>query len=177
MERLFESSMPSGDMKMEQQKEYSASDIRKILQQLFPHRRLVLSQFTFFNQTGVAKPTGETQKRGRQCYRLEDILPIAVVLALKEEGIPLKNISDAPRIIQENAARIFATGENCLLSGHGENISLNMPGEFSVNNALESLLNGEGINKIFWCIDVGVLAIQLQKAVAGEEIEYVRRAA
>ena len=69
--------------------EFSASEIRQVLQGLFPHRRLVLSQFTFFNNIGVSLPTGETFRRGRRCYRLEDILSIATVLALKEEGIPL----------------------------------------------------------------------------------------
>jgi DNA-binding transcriptional MerR regulator len=104
--------------------EYSATEIRKLLQGLFPHRRLVLSQFTFFNQIGIAKPTGSGFKRGRQCYRLEDLLSIATILALKEEGIPFKNIEVVPKIIQQNAARIFEIGEGCRLSGHGDAIVL-----------------------------------------------------
>ncbi len=90
--------------------EYSASDIRKLLQQLFPQRRLVLSQFTFFSHRGVARATGETYRRGRRCYRLHDILSIASIIALKEEGIPLKNIRVDPvgseRPIGENATEI-----------------------------------------------------------------------
>ena len=164
---------------MNRQVEYSASNIRKILQQLFPERRLVLSQFTFFNQIGVAKPTGETSRRGRQCYRFEDMLSIATVLALKEEGIPLKNIGNAPQLIQENVEKIFNTGAGCRLSGAAEHISLNFPGEEQENIALEKVLSGEVDGKLFWSFDVGLLSMQLRAVVDGEaeQSELILRAA
>lgn len=120
--------------------EFSATEVRRVLQELFPLRRLVLSQFTFFNQTGVACPTGDTYRRKRRCYRIVDILPIAVVLALKEQGIPLKNISRVPQLIQRQSAEIFRTGRGCRLYGHGETIALQMPAATGVNSALASLL-------------------------------------
>ena len=142
--------------------EYSATEIRKILQGLFPHRRLVLSQFTFFNQIGIAKPTGSSFKRGRRCYRLQDILSIACILALKEEGIPFKNIETLPPLIQEHAERIFLCGEGCRLSGHAEAIALRFPGDSSENPALTSFLSGEHEELLFWGFDIGLLAEQLR---------------
>lgn len=150
--------------------EYSASQIRRILQQLFPTRRLVLSQFTFFNQIGVARPTGETLRRGRRCYRLEDILSIACVLALKEEGIPLKNIEVVPNLIQENAAKIFLNGDGCRLSGFGSTIHLMFPGDSWEYTALEPFLNTADSTLTFWSYDVGMLARQIRDvALAGQE--------
>lgn len=145
--------------------EFSASEVRKVLQQLFPHRRLVLSQFTFFNQIGIARPTGNTSRRGRQCYILEDMLPIALVLALKEEGIPFKNIEVVPDLIREKASRIFNLGPGSRVSGQGETISLHLSDEVAENApALEELLS-EGSVKFFWSFDVGILATQLQAVV------------
>ena len=120
--------------------EFSATEVRKLLQELFPLRRLVLSQFTFFNQTGVACPTGETFRRKRRCYRIIDVLPIAVVLALKEQGIPLKNISQVPQLMQRHASDIFRLGRGCRLYGLGERVSLQLPGAGTANTALMALL-------------------------------------
>ncbi len=156
--------------------EYSASELRRLLQELFPHRRLVLSQFTFYNQIGVAKPTGETFRRKRRCYRLVDILPIACVLSLKEQGIPLKNIAAVPGLIQENAARIFATGKGCRLSGAGDTVQLQMPGEEATQAALDTLLDGL-CGSLFWGFDVGELAEQLYSAVARMNTLPIRQAA
>ncbi len=163
---------------MNSQVEFSASEIRKILQALFPHRRLVLSQFTFFNQVGVARPSGETFRRGRRCYRLEDILSIACILALKEEGIPYKNVEEAPRIIQESAEKIFFIGEGCRISGYGTNVVLTYPGEHPQAEPLVDFLCGgalassEGLQSelhLFWSFDIGQLSGQL-KAVAEKYI-------
>jgi DNA-binding transcriptional MerR regulator len=155
--------------------EYTASDLRKILQQIFPHRRLVLSQFTFFNQIGVARPTGESFRRGRRCYRLTDMLSIATVLALKEEGIPLKNIQQVPALLQEQSERIFATGAGCRLSGCGDEVALQFPGESVPNSAVDLFLGSESATRIFWGYDVGLLARQLENTARGE-VE-VRKAA
>ena len=157
--------------------EFSASDIRKILQQLFPHRRLVLSQFTFFNQVGVSQATGETFRRGRRCYRLLDILSIACVLALKEEGIPFKNIESVPKLIQQSAARIFETGEGCFLSGYGDAISLQFPGEVGPSAALNTFLDSNGEQLLFWSFDVGFLSLQLNEISERLLPELQRRAA
>ena len=156
--------------------EYSASQIRKILQQLFPQRRLVLSQFTLFNHIGVARPTGTTSRRGRRCYRLEDILSIASVLMLKEEGIPLKNVEGLPALVQENADRIFATGPGVRLAGCGAALSLRFPGESWSDSALESYLGIEGRAPLFWGYDIGLLSSQLQSIARGE-YEAIRKAA
>ena len=145
-----------------EQLEYSASQIRKILQELFPRRRLVLSQFTFFNQVGVAKPTGVTFRRGRRCYRLEDLLSIACILALKEEGIPYKNVDQVPAILQAHAERIFASGHGCRLSGFGDIVNLVLPGEEQSNAALLDYLSEDKEPILFWSFDVGLLAEQLQ---------------
>ena len=148
--------------------EYSASGIRKILQQLFPHRRLVLSQFTFFNQIGVARASGSTFRRGRRCYKLEDLLSIACVLALKEEGIPLKNICQVPQLIQENALRIFTAGANCRLIGYKDLVALQMPNSNTPNPPLEAFLAEEAAEaKLFWSYDVGLLAMQLRDVAYG----------
>ena len=158
--------------------EYSASEIRKILQQLFPQRRLVLSQFTFFNQIGVAHPSGNTFRRGRRCYRLEDILSIGCVLALKEEGIPLKNIKQVPALIQENSELIFRAGLNCRLYGYKDLISLKLPQDSSAIEPLEIFLTEESPEpKLFWSYDVGALAEQLRQISFGSYLAEVRIAA
>lgn len=154
--------------------EYSASEIRKMLQQLFPHRKLVLSQFTFFNQIGVAKPTGVTSRRGRQCYRLEDVLSIACVLALKEEGISLKNVSELPQLIQQNSKKIFEQGSGCRLSGCADQLSLIFAGESSPNTAMDAFFDSSEI-RMFWSFDVGALAERLATIFSSQS--EVRRAA
>lgn len=163
--------------------EYTASEIRTILQAMFPHRRLVLSQFTFFNQVGVARPTGATFRRKRRCYRLVDVLPIACVLQLKEEGIPLKNIEPVPALIQNHLERIFATGQGCRLTGHGSAIALTFPGDTSVPTPLEQFLNGAQSDAgsspeqsdtvtgsfgggLLWGFDVGLIAERLVDVVS-----------
>ena len=144
--------------------EYSASELRVLLQELFPHRRLVLSQFTFFNKSGVSRPTGKLFRRGRQCYRLVDVLPIATILALKEEGIPYKNVESVPSLIQEHAEQIFFVGEGCRLSGFGDQVHLSFPEYQSSTPPLEAFLESSTGMQIFWAFDVGVLANQLQVA-------------
>lgn len=155
------------------QKEYSASEVRKLLQRLFPHRRLVLSQFTYYNQCGVAKPLGNSYRRGRRCYRLMDVLPIASVLALKEEGIPLKNIEALPPLIHDNLERIFDAGPNTRLHGYGQDIVLLFPGEEAPNVALQSFLTEFQSPSLYWSFDVGLLARQLQ-ALSVESLEFRR---
>ncbi len=150
---------------MIKESEYSASDIRKILQQLFPQRRLVLSQFTFYNHAGVAVATGETFQRGRRRYRLSDLLPVACVLALKEEGIPLKNISAVPELLQKHAHRIFEEGKSCRISGFADTIVIENQEEPTDNFALERFLNEASKPQLFWSYDVGVLANQLKQLV------------
>lgn len=154
--------------------EYAASELRQMLQQLFPHRRLVLSQFTFFNHAGVAKPTGESFRRGRRCYRLEDVLSIACVLALKEEGIPLKNITTVPNLIQEASAEIFKVGSGYKLSGYGETVALVAPGASTENAALLAYLDDSEGQKLFWTYDIGVLAQQLRQVALSESVSIAR---
>ena len=176
--------------------EYTASEIRKLLQAMFPHRRLVLSQFTFFNQVGVARPTGETFRRKRRCYRLADVLPIACVLQLKEEGIPLKNIEAVPALLQTHLQRIFKIGTGCRLTGYGSKISLSFPGEKAPLDPLESFLGcdpsasvggsdtAEAEERAFcgllWGFDVGLLAERLREVAdalaSGEELLAVQAA-
>lgn len=163
--------------------EFSATEVRRLLQELFPLRRLVLSQFTFFNQTGVACPTGETFRRKRRCYRIMDVLPIAVVLALKEQGIPLKNISQVPQLIQRHSSEIFRHGRGCRLYGLGTTISLQLPTVPSENPALLALLGADQASSaevpssgntldsdaspaMFWGFDVGELAEQICTAAS-----------
>lgn len=160
--------------------EYSATELRRLLQELFPHRRLVLSQFTFYNQVGVAKPTGETFRRKRRCYRLLDILPIACVLALKEQGIPLKNIASVPGLIQEHSLEIFKAGRGCRLSGMGETVHLHIPGQNDGSLALATLLESEAdIPSLFWGFDVGELSEQLCEVVTklGQQQQQLQQAA
>ncbi len=149
--------------------EFSASEVRVVMQKLFPHRKLVLSQFTFFMQVGIARPSGKSFRRGRRCYRLEDLLPIATVLALKEEGIPFKNVPDLPELVHNAAAKVFSIGSGCRLSGHGSKIDLIVPGaERFGTGALDSLLsaNSLGLQQMFWSLDIGLLAEQLQVTAA-----------
>ncbi len=144
--------------------EYSISEMRLLLQQLFPTRRLVLSQFTLFGHLGVARPTGSTFRRKRRCFRLVDLLPIACVLALKEQGIPLKNIQNLPSLIQQHAQRIFELGRGCRITGGPEGVHLTLPGEDSGDNKpLLQLLSADALNNLFWGFDVGVLAEQLRE--------------
>ena len=158
--------------------EYSATELRRLLQELFPHRRLVLSQFTFYNQVGVARPTGETFRRKRRCYRLIDILPIACILALKEQGIPLKNIASVPGLIQEHSVEIFKVGRGCRLSGMGETIHLHVPGQNDAAGALASLLESEAdLPTLFWGFDVGELSEQLCEAVTRLSTQQLQKAA
>lgn len=158
--------------------EYSATEIRRILQELFPARKLVLSQFTFYNQIGVARPTGQTLKRGRRCYRLADILPIACVLSLKEKGIPLKNIESVPSLVHERASQIFAHGEGCFISGYGSAVSLQMPSDQSADICLESFLDdSEDVAQLFWSYDVGRLASTLAEIIENHSVRFYQKAA
>lgn len=148
------------------EKEYSAIEVREIIQKLFPHRKLVLSQFTFFNHAGIARATGETFRRGRRCFKLSDLLPVAAVLALKEQGIPLKNIESAPKLMQENIQKIFST-PNCKLSGCGSSISLIIPGSNPQNEALGRLLDSNNSEQmLFWTFDLSKLCSQLKRIVS-----------
>lgn len=150
--------------------EFSASEIRRILQKVFPQRRLVLSQFTFFNQIGIAKPTGATFRRGRRCYRLEDLLSIASVLALKEEGIPFKNIEGLPILLQEHADQIFAIRKGCKVSGFAGIIDLELPGVKKETRALEAFLTEPSRSSLFWSYEVGLLAEQLFEIASNKDI-------
>jgi hypothetical protein len=159
--------------------EYTASHIRKLLQQLFPHRKLVLSQFTFFCHSGVSAPSGAQVRRGRRCFTLEDVLPMAALLGVKEEGIPYKNAEGLPLLVRQNAEQIFRAGNGTLISGYGKEISLRFPGESWHGSAIEAFLNHEisstGEQMLFWSYDVGDLARQLL-LVAGEESRMLRAA-
>ena len=150
------------------EKEFSAIEVREIIQKLFPHRKLVLSQFTFFGHAGVARPTGDTYRRGRRCFKLADLLPIAAVLALKEQGIPLKNIEEAPALIQMHIQDIFNT-PGCKLSGFGKNICITIPGKNVQNNALDEFLNPNGNDScLFWTFDLSMLSAQLYQIGSGD---------
>ncbi len=135
--------------------EFTASDVRKILHEMFPLRRLVLSQFTFFNQVGVSCPLGETFKRKRRCYRLLDILPIACILELKERGIPFKNINSVPGLLQKNACDIFNLGLGSRLAGVGDMVNLQLKGETLDSLVLDRFLSDTKNQLIFWSLDVG----------------------
>lgn len=144
--------------------EYSASEVRKLLQILFPQRRLVLSQFTFFNQVGVSAPSGETSRRGRRCYRLADLLSIACVLALKEEGIPYKNLEGLPQMIQGSLDKIFSFKEVCIASGWGSKVNLTFGNQASQADSIVSFLDEPNLLGLFWSFDVSDLARQLIEA-------------
>ena len=145
--------------------EFNASGVRRIIQEMFPMRKLVLSQFTLYFHTGVAKPSGENYKRGRRCYRLYDLLPIALVLILKEQGIPNKNIGHMPRVISEKAEQIFEFGRGVRVSGFKEVCHLAFPEEDGRDLALLSMLEDDniasGIQDLYWSYDVGYLASEL----------------
>lgn len=159
--------------------EYTASQIRKLLQQLFPHRKLVLSQFTFFCHSGVSAPSGASVRRGRRCFKLPDILPMAALLGVKEEGIPYKNVEQLPQMIRDNSDRIFEAGPGTAISGYGNKLSLLFPGDSWQGSAVEDFLNHEvsspGEEKLFWSFDVGEMSRQLL-VVAQEERRYLRAA-
>ena len=159
-------------------REYNAIEIRSIVQQLFPNRKLVLSQFTFFGHLGVAKATGSTFRRGRRCYRLIDILPVACVLSLKEQGIPLKNIESVPALIQNHSESLFSGEYGCTLSGYGNTVSLCIPGEFSHNSALDEFLD-TSVRKhaIFWTFDISTLVANLKRIAGAQEPMFASMAA
>ncbi|MDR2337450.1 MAG: hypothetical protein LBE20_02230 [Deltaproteobacteria bacterium] len=158
-------------------KEYSTIEVRNFIQRLFPNRKLVLSQFTFFGHLGVAKATGNTFRRGRRCYRLVDMLSIACVISLKEQGIALKNIEAVPALIQSNVENIFVKKSSCKLNGYGNTISLVIPDELTHNLALEQFLD-KNLDKhaIFWSFDLSALVNNI-KALAHEEIADIQVAA
>jgi DNA-binding transcriptional MerR regulator len=158
-------------------KEYSAIEIRNFIQRLFPNRKLVLSQFTFFGHLGVSKATGNTFRRGRRCYRLLDILSIACVISLKEQGISLKNIEAVPALIQSNVEDIFSKNSGCKLSGYKDVISLVIPDSLTQNMALELFLdNNLDKQAIFWSFDLSALVCNI-KALVQEETADVQVAA
>lgn len=144
--------------------EYTATEARLILQDLFPSRKLVLSQFTFYNQNGVGSPSGTRLVRGRRCYKLVDLLPIAIVLALKEQGIPNKNVSLVPSIIKEHSSLIFSIEGSCQISGIGEVVHLKLPNSSSkeIDPAIEYFLSGQS-DEMFWSYDVGSLAKEISR--------------
>lgn len=52
---------------------------------MFPKRRFGFSHFTYYEKQGVFRPL--SKKRDR--ITLKDLMPIAIVLSLKEIGVPL----------------------------------------------------------------------------------------
>lgn len=163
---MFPEALPENEYK---DPEFNASEVREVLQELFPTRKLVLSQFTFFNQIGVSKPTGDSFRRGRRCYKTQDLLPIAVVLALKEQGIPNKNISKVPGLVREHSEKIFSLGAGSKISGFRDNVCINFVGESVSDISLVALLDCEEFNhseqNIYWSYDVGQMALDLVSAV------------
>lgn len=147
--------------------EFTATQLRDILLRMFPYRRLVLSQFTFFNQEGVISASGGRFRRGRRCYVLEDILPAATVLALKERGIPLKSIQGLPALIRPKSREIFLHAEHQVAAkvcGFGTSVSLQLAGDRPGAPELEKLLCENADVKLFWSFNVSSLAGQLMKA-------------
>jgi hypothetical protein len=142
--------------------EFTATEARIILQDIFPARKLVLSQLTFFNQNGVGSPSGSKVIRGRRCYRIFDLLPIALMLALKEQGIPNKNVVRVPSLIKEHSSYIFSLQGACQISGIGDLVHLSLPGSDRTDVVLECLLSG-GSGEIFWSFDVGGLAREMYR--------------
>jgi len=149
--------------------ELNASGVRKVLQSIFPLRRLVLSQFTLYNQLGITIPTGMTFSRGRRCYKLKDLLPVALILALKEQGIPNKNLENLPTLVQSELDNIFSLGKGCLVSGFNEVLNLSLLGVPSEDKALSEMLlfNNSNISAnsypIYWSYDVGYLSEDLRR--------------
>jgi DNA-binding transcriptional MerR regulator len=140
--------------------EFTASEARIILQELFPARKLVLSQLTFFNQSGVSIPSGANIKRGRRCYRVYDLLPIALVLALKEQGIPNKNVARVPALIQAHLNEIFSSKEACQISGIDDIVYLSLPGSHAPDEAIVKLLYGSSVH-FFWSYDAAYLSKEI----------------
>jgi|GEM_PF-4102800 len=156
--------------------EYSASQVREFLIDLFPHRKLVLSQLTFFSRTGIAQPTGETLKRGRRCFCLEDILPVACILALKEKGIPLCNVRPVPALLMTHSQRIFAFDGQARLSGCGDKVFLSFDNDEGMCPVMSSFLSGNEDMSLFWSYDVSALARELLE-IAWEYQESLQRTA
>jgi len=154
--------------------EFNASGVRRIIQEMFPMRKLVLSQFTLYYHMGVATPSGENYKRGRRCYRLYDLLPIALVLILKEQGIPNKNIGHMPKVISEKAEEIFEVGRGVRISGFKEVCHLAFPEEKGRDRALLSMLEDDissGVQDLYWSYDVGYLASELVRLATRIHLE------
>ena len=154
--------------------EFTATDVRKIIQKVYPSRRLVLSQFTFFNDAGISSPTGTQMVRGRGCYRLHDLLPIATVIALKDRGITYKKIQQLPSLIQQHSHQIFKIGAGCRVNGFGSNIEISIPGlstisctdnKSSSESTIDQFIASLDSNKssgLYWSLDIGKLASDLQ---------------
>lgn len=141
--------------------EYTGIEARELLNELFPHRKLVLSQLTFFQRSGVTVPSGGTYRRKRRCYKLEDLLPLAVLIALKDSGIPMKNAKDVPDIIKDNSKTLFSLGKGCRVVGYGEKAELVLPDQRpSTVSIINSYLDGD-VKSFLWSYDVGKLAHQL----------------
>jgi DNA-binding transcriptional MerR regulator len=145
--------------------EFTASEARIILQELFPARKLVLSQLTFFNQSGVSIPSGASIKRGRRCYRVSDLLPIALVLALKEQGIPNKNVARVPALIQAHLNDIFSSRDACQISGIDDIVYLSLPGCQTPDEAIVKLLDGSSMH-LFWSYDAGYLSKEIVRVTS-----------
>ncbi len=159
---------------LENTREYTAIEIREIMQQVFPTRKLVLSQLTFFGHLGAVKATGESFKRGRRCYHIADLLPFACIISLKEQGIPLKNIKELPTLLQNNITSICSRNSGCKVSGYGDTVSLTIDGEMIENAALDEFLALEK-QSIFWSFDLSTLVNKLNQLTSttikvGEQI-------
>ncbi len=155
--------------------ELNASGVRRILQEIFPLRRLVLSQFTLYNQLGITIPSGKTYSRGRRCYKVRDLLAVALILALKEQGIPNKNLENLPSLIHSEVDNIFSLGRGSIVSGFDNALSLRLLGSQTNDGALSEMLDFDknkyhAVNPtlapsypIYWAYDVGYLSEDLIK--------------
>ncbi|MDD2943259.1 MAG: hypothetical protein PHC51_09875 [bacterium] len=149
--------------------EFSATEVREILLKLFPHRKLVLSQFTFFASSGVGSPTGKTFRRGRRCYVLEDLLPIACVLSLKERGIALKVLGSFPSMIKEKAHSILYQGDKCWIAGFGGDVEL-CNSQTPSGQLVDRFLSSEVPQQLFWRFNVTSMAEELLQAAMTHEV-------
>lgn len=149
--------------------EYNATEMRELLVQLFPYRRLVLSQFTFFSNEGMVEATGQTLRRGRRCYRITDILPMVCIFALKERGIPLKNIKELPQAIRENIDLIFNREHQARIFGYGNSVSLLFDQDCRSSEELKCFLSDNNSHNLYWMYNLSELAANLLRVAEGQE--------
>lgn len=87
----------------------TTSQVIKILRELYPHRRFVLSNFTLWIKMGIAKPCKIKPYKNHPAYEWSaaDVAALAAHIYLKDLGLDYSHHGDILNTLTTNAGSIY----------------------------------------------------------------------